>query len=388
VSLLRKGAITQRRVGIRWWKSTVCTVINAYETQGTFQRKCFYAKGRFWVFYANFASGNFEYRTSIDGKIWSEATIVRAGEYGPHMSIFFDGTFIHYAYTGYATAIYYRRGIPNSDGTIAWSADEQTVNTNSNQASNPAVAVDSNGYAWIGYREGTAGTRTPWIIKSGNNNGTWGTTPNGFPYQLSATQSSYWTCVPVPLTNGKMLVVYAHHFTDDYGYPIEMRAWDGSDWLDVVATISGIYHSMHYSEVAEGDDVHIVFWKYVSNVLPTEVVYVKYSYASNSLSAETCLQDNIPNTTDNSKFATPIISKFADSLIVFWSNYPEQGHIYYTKFVKSMWGSRVNWIDESTELFPVDSWTCFYEAYGGYIGVLYLTKMESPYNIKFAVWRV
>jgi len=361
-----------------------------YATQCTCQYKTFYANGRFWVFYANsFAANQLVYKTSTDGTSWSTETVIRAGDYGPLISVFFDGTYVHYASAGtgsypYESALYYRRGVPNSDGTITWSASEQTVNTNSNQATIPAIAVDSNGYVWIGYREGASGAKTPWVIKSGNNDGTWGTTPSGFPYQLSATEASYWTAVPVPLTGGKMLVAYAHHSDNDYGKQIRMRAWNGSGWLTEVTTTSGIYHSMHHLETAKEDDVHIVFWKLISTNDPMEIVYVKYSYRSNSLGSETTLQGNIPYTETYSEFSVPIISGAPEQLFVFWANYPEQGHIYYRKWNGSSWENIVDWIDESSELFSCDSWTCFYQAYDGYIGVLYETKQSSPYNIKFA----
>jgi len=43
------------------------------------------------------------------------------------------------------------------------------------------------------------------MIKIGNNDGTWGTTPSGFPYQLSTTSSTSWKVSIIPLTSGKML---------------------------------------------------------------------------------------------------------------------------------------------------------------------------------------
>jgi hypothetical protein len=370
-------------------KSVVGTSGAVYGTQCSFQRKSFYANGRFWVFYAN-SSNNVVYRTSADGLSWSDETVVRAGgDYGPNFSIFFDGTYVHYAAnsTGsypWDSALYYRRGTPNSNGTVTWSAAEQTVHTTYDKASNPAVAVDSNGYAWICYRELVNSSRCPYVIKSGNNDGTWGTTPTGFPYQLSATETSYWAAAPVPLTGGKMLVVYAHHFAGDYGEQVKMRAWSGSSWLDEVTTASGIYHSMHHSEVAEGDEAHIVFWKFTSAEDPLEVVHVKYSYGSNSLGSETTLQGGIPYTETYSNFSVPVIAAASGRLHVFWANYPVQGHIYYRKWNGSSWEGSVDWVDESSELFSCDSWTCFYQAYDGYVGVLYETKQSSPYNMKFA----
>jgi hypothetical protein len=361
--------------------SLVGTVTSPYATQASFQRKAFYANGLFWVFYDNYPTGYFVYRTSSDGVTWSDPTNVRAGEYGPHMSIFFDGTYVHYAYTTYGSALYYRRGTPNSDGTITWSAAEQVVDTNSNLASNPHISVDTNGYVWIGYREGNTGVRTPWVIKSGNNDGTWGTTPPGFPYQLSTTQTSYWTAVPVTLTDGKMLIVYAMHEDAAWGYQVRMRAWNGSAWLTEVLTTSGIFHSMHHSETAQGDDVHIAFLKYT--VTDMSIIHVKYTYSSNSLGSEVSLQDTITS----GLLASPVIAINADNgdLYIFWMYYPSQNHIYYRKWNGSIWEDRIDWLDETADGLntSADTEVCFYKAYGGYLGLLYMTKTSSPYNVKF-----
>jgi len=68
------------------------------------QRKTFYANGRFWVFYSD--GRNMVYRTSTDGSTWSSATTVRAAINGSLFSVWFDGTYLHYAYA-YNSAIYY-----------------------------------------------------------------------------------------------------------------------------------------------------------------------------------------------------------------------------------------------------------------------------------------
>jgi len=106
--------------------STVGTSTANSATYAPFQRKSFYAAGRFWVFYSD--GSNMVYRTSTDSSSWSSATTVRACTYGFKFSIWFDGTYLHYAYSD-VSAIYYRRETPNSDGTITWSAAEQTVST-------------------------------------------------------------------------------------------------------------------------------------------------------------------------------------------------------------------------------------------------------------------
>jgi hypothetical protein len=180
-----------------------------------------------------------------------------------------------------------------------------------------------------------------------------------------------------------MLVVYAYG-----GATIKARRWDGSTWGPEVATTSAIYPSVYayFSAVAQGDDVHLVFLKSAGY----DILYTKYSYASNSFSAETTLQAGATNT------SAPVISidTATNNLYVFaatkttgtpsgWT----ANHIYYIMYNASSgtWGSWTDWICESTEVLTyADRLTCFYKAYCNYIGLLYMTKTVSPYNVKTA----
>jgi hypothetical protein len=343
-------------------------------TSHPFQRKSFYANGRFWVFYSD--GSNMVYRTSTDGLTWSSATTVRAAANGYYFSVWFDGTYLHYACAS-SSSIYYRRGTPNSDGSITWSAVEQTVSTTYNSASLPMGSVDSNGYVWIGYLEYTGTDWYPYVIKSGNNDGTWGSSTIT---QLSTT-SGGWRVSVVPLTSGKMLAVYCND-----GATVKAKRWDGSAWGTEVATTSVAYAGIYYSTVAQGDDVHLTFLK--DTVY--DILYVKYTYSTNSFGTETTLQAGA------TYYSAPVISidTATNDLYVFaatkttgtpsgWT----ANHIYYIKYTasSSSWGSWTDYIDESTDgLTEADRLTCFYQAYGSKIGLLYMTKTSSPYNVKFA----
>ena len=72
-------------------------------------------------------------------------------------------------------------------------------------------------------------------------------------------------------------------------------------------------------------------------------------------------------------------------------------YIFYRKWNGSAWESTVEWIDETTDTLNtyqestdtdtfrgVDSYSSFYHAQGGYIGITYQTKSSSPYIVKFA----
>jgi hypothetical protein len=333
----------------------------------SFQRKTFYANGRFWAFYSN--GTNMVYCTSTDGLTWTSPTTVRFSSLGYRFSVWFDGTYLHYAYAD-NSQIYYRRGTPNSDGTITWSADEQIVSTTYNAALYPMVSVDSNGYVWIGYNEyRIAGAKYyPYVIKSGNNDGTWGTTPSGFPYQLSSPSNSEWYVSIIPLTTGKMLAIYAYTST------IKAKKWTGSSWGSEVATTSSIYRGEAHSAVAQGDDVHLVFLKNTGY----DILYTKYTYSSNSFGTEITLQASATSTSN------PVISidTSTNNLYVFWAGYPTANHIYYRKYNGTSWETAVDWIAE-TQLTSNYCLTCSYKNYGDKIGLEYTTTQGITRYVKF-----
>jgi hypothetical protein len=362
--------------------STVGTSTTNMGTYSPFQRKAFYVNGRFWVFYSD--GTNIVYRTSTDGLTWTSPIIVKTG-YAYEFSVWFDGTYLHYA-NAYGSPIYYRRGIPNSNGTITWSAPEQVVSTTYNIARYPFVSVDSDGYVWIGYMEYTGTNYYPYVIKSGNNDGTWGTTPDGFPHRLSTT-SGGWRVSVIPLILGKIVAFYTYTYGKIYAKP-----WDGSAWGVEEETTSTVYSSDYYSVVAEPgrDWVHLAFHSSAHNI-----IYVKYTYPTQSggFGTETTLQTNVTHLTSPvisignvTDVGVPALLGICD-LYVFWAGSPTANHIYYRKYNlwTETWEPAVDWIDESAEsLTSNDPLTSFYEARDHKIGLAYMTKTSSPYNVKFA----
>lgn len=343
--------------------SIVGTSTTSEATMTTSQRKSFYANGRFWVFYSD--GTNMVYRTSVDGSSWSSATTVRSCSSGQHFSIWFDGTYLHYAYANSESPLYYRRGTPGSGGTITWSASEQTVSTTYNRASLPFVSVDSSRYVWIGYTEfdPDTGVYYPYVIKSGRNDGTWGTTPSGFPYLLEGSSTHSWSVSVVPLTAGKMLVVYS-----SYGSYLYARSWSGSAWNPECYLTYTVYGD--HSVVSQGDYAHIAFMSL------TGTLHTMYSYSGNSLSAvHQILSSSIP--------VALSIDQSKSVLYAFWA---ANDHIYYKISTDggSTWSSAIDWISEETTITSEYSLTSFCQAYTYRIGLVYMTKRSSPYNVKFA----
>jgi len=109
-------------------QSTINTSPTEFAIGYPTQRKSFHANGRFWAFYSD--GTNMVYCTSTDGSTWTAPTAIRPADLGDEFSIWFDGTYFHYACApgGAGTPIYYRKGLPVGDGSITWVTDaEQTV---------------------------------------------------------------------------------------------------------------------------------------------------------------------------------------------------------------------------------------------------------------------
>ena len=315
---------------------------------------------------------NVVYRTSTDGSSWSSSTTLFSQQ---DFSTCFDGTYVHYARCdgGYGSAMYYRRGTPNSDGTITWSAAEQTAFSESNlKYTDMSIAVDSSGYPWIAYVK-YDNSAHDWneAKKSSKNDGTWVT-------QDSATFSSYcvydvWKCSIVALTGQKMYLLRFLDSGASAGY-----LWDGSSWggSESIGMGTDGYPRLH-SAIADGDNVHVVAVNWAS-----EIIYNKRTYGSGWGTAVT-VQSSVTFSTG------PVLSLNSDNgdLYCFWAGSPTANHIYYKKRNGSTgnWDSSpTDWIDETTNgLTASDRLTGFYKSYGGKIGLAYMTKTSSPFNVRF-----
>lgn len=349
--------------------STVGTSITNLAVIPFLQRKAFYANGCFWVFYSD--GTNIVYRTSTDGSSWSSPTVLKAGIYGRYFGVWFDGTYLHYAHALESSSygLYYRRGTPNSDGIITWSAPEQTVH----QASGtyyyyPQICVDSGGYAWIAVRRYPTGYE-PVIFKNANNDGTW-STASGFPYTLESGVNR--PPKVIPLTNQKIVVFWMSGTSN----VLRAKLWSGSSWEATEnATSSNLQSASSFSPVNEGDDIHLVFLKQTTY----DVVYQKRTYGSGWGSEET-----IQSSTISSSFPQLAKNPVNNDLYCFWAGFPTADHIYYKKRSGTTWNvDPTDWIDESTEHLTFNNFLIsYYQSYTAKIAVIYVRKTGSPYDVR------
>jgi len=245
------------------------------------ERQVFYGVGLHWIAYEaqnEWGGDEIVYRTSVDGITWSESTKLYS-DFSTFPDFFdweFDGSAIHLAYLGYFGS-FYRKGIPQSDGTITWLADWQRISELDGIFScDPTMCIDSYGHPWIGFYYDTM-FQYPCVIRSARNDGIW-EMDEGFPYLL--TTAGHRGVGMVALTNGKVYALYYRAFKEGNIDPplrsdvVYGQLWDGMQWgLEEQVTTSHIeQHEFHQlSFVGVGDVVHFAFLRKDSG----QIVYVQ-----------------------------------------------------------------------------------------------------------------
>ena len=342
-------------------------------------RKVFCMSGLVWVFYSDGVNG--QYRTSIDGVNWSAPMLFGpGGHFGHRFGCWFDGVYFHYAICTAALGadVRYRRGLPNSDGSITWSTAEQTAyDTPSHlNAMYPKVMVDSEGYPWISfleliYQEPNLPPYDAKLIKASTIDGTWAT-ESGFPFTLVHKDvDGYPIPVGVPLTDGKTF-----WFCNTYGgssYRYVSRLWNGVAWEGEEVVVNPGSPYAFFNAVADGDDVHVVHGS-------GSIRYQKKPFGG---------PWSVPFVIDGSASGnTSLTLTDPGDVVVTWLD--TANNLVRTRArAGGVWGFSTTLADESIELLAdpnlginlntlIESSVFFRQA------VVYSTGSVSPYKVKFA----
>lgn len=328
-----------------------------------YQRKTFFAENRFWVFFGD--GEDIVYRTSPDGTNWSDSTVVHSGiAEGTFISVHFDGVYVHYAISGgYEGPLYYRKGTPQSNGTISWTAAEQEAiaGESGNAFESPSICTDSEGYPFISYHTYEGEDDITKVTKSSLNNGTWSTATD-FPVNLGTIDSNSSSVIPL---SGSL--VYAIYFESNY---VLGKLWDGSSFSTAESIYSDGSDQSAHSAVNEGDDVHFV----TTNSGGT-LIYIKRTYGVGWGATE--------DVATGASY-TPVLSINTDNndLYCFWIGTPTADHVYYRKRTTSDWEDAVDWKYDSG-ITATYYFSCSYKTFQGIISVLWETgSWPGPYNVR------
>lgn len=352
-----------------------------YGVRTPIQRHTFYAKSLHWAFYTH--NSAIHYGVSSDGINWTEPVYVASQNYIDFFCLYWDGQYIHYVLTTHGNPIYYRRGLPSADGSIAWTPEVTIPVLDEFYSTDPTISVDSQGYPWIGaYGKDEL---APIITKSDVKDGTWRNAP-GFPMNLAPTTGpgmrGAFCCVPIPLTGGKVYAVYFRSFRYvQKQLPIEPvygRLWNGSSWLPEEQASQSLVGNEEFhlgSIIGHDDEIHMVFQRQIgsdnpSNATGFDLVYIKRD--AFGWQQEEIVIPNIPYTT------IPGISysEAEGTPYIFWN---EGDTIYYRIGV---WGDTRVFASEQQGLNGI-SISPSYRDYGGVIGVLWSVQSAEGLLVKY-----
>jgi len=347
------------------------------------QRSAFYAAGRRWVFYTD--GTNLVFRSSADAVTWSADTSVRACVKGDQFAIHFDGTYVHYAYAspvaGASGGIWYRRGAPQSNGTITWSAVEQKP-TEPGEPGNifltPSVSVDSSGYPWLVWvlYDSEGPTYRLYCVRSANNDGTWSGAEGGG--SLAAGIDA--TTIPrlLPLQDRRMYCLWDE--SGDIlgklysGPPLSATIWGSEEDTGADIAASRLYDAISYL-----DHVHLAW---------TETTTLKLQHRKRVYGTGWSASHEIYNAVLADM--GPAISRGSQEppkLYVFWAPdeaNPTADHVFYALSTDDgvTWSAPVDWVDDSADTFPLANQQSVFEVQGEfYIGCMWVRS--SPDDIRY-----
>jgi hypothetical protein len=237
----------------------------------------------------------------------------------------------------------------------------------------PTIAVDGNGYPWISFRRYNGINYYFYVAKGDANDGT-------FTFKFSTVRKLSTSIIaarsgsfPVPLSNGKMLVLYCTGSSAPFS--INSQYWDGSSWGSEVSAGASLALSYGFSVIAINDTVELVYLEATSY----DIEHRRWTSTGGWVGVAT-VQSGATST------SAPVLAKNGSNLYCFWAGSPTADHVYYKKYDGANWDiNPTDWIDESTDhLTGNDRLSCFYKAYGNVIGLAYMTKTASPYNVRYA----
>lgn len=339
-----------------------------------FQRKSFHAGGLHWIFYSDHA--NMVYKTSTDGIIWSSPTVVREALYGYLFSIWYDGTYVHYAYRD-VTGVLYRRG-SISGAAITWGPENTVVNGN---LWAPSICVDTASIPWITYRTNDINApldMKPYVVKATTSAGSsWGT-----PKQLS-TQNQLWWIELVPLSQAKVYVLYSYPQGQIYG-----NLWSGTSWLttpeNVTSTGSVTRSFGSFAIAAKGNNIYVVYvHNFTRNIMTLNRTTLGWGTETTLVRFD---PDEIIYPEPPDPAPTITVNPSKGDLYVRWI----RQKVYQIKYDGSLkeWDTAITPFGLTFNSPDPRSLTSYYQVWDSLVASAWVEGTESPYSVTYAFQQV
>lgn len=320
------------------------------------QHRIIYAANLYWIFYCD--GTNMVYRTSNNLVDWNSKTTVRSAARGYYFTVEFDRTYLHYAFgTGanVAEKMHYRRGTPQSDGSITWSAAEQVAADH--PGTSPCMDFDSSGHVYIVYQQGVTGLARDhkfYVTKNNNTDGTWSNV-SGYPQEIGDTTVNNGRIQGsiCALTGGKMYACWAWVDTNaETTSPIYGKLLSGASWGSRETVSSRKVTKLAGNSVscdAIGDDVVYVYP--AKQDLKTQIAF-NYRTYGNGWRTEENVSNVLPCEWDvETEPGGPAITLDPDTkeLWVFYADI-NADIIYVRKWTDGSWGSEEEFFHFSVDM--------------------------------------
>lgn len=319
------------------------------------QNHIIYASGLYWAFYCD--DTYMVYKTTSDFTTWSDKTTIRSGIRAYYFDILFDDTYLHYVWGNGASGhsrFYYRRGIPQSDGTISWSAAEQ--NATSHPGTSPVIDVDSDGKIWFVYQQGRTGgshTHKFYVTKNNNIDGTW-STASGYPLELSEVSLPTGCRIQgsiCALTDGKMYAVWAwKNGSSGTTSSVYGKLYNGTGWesRETVSSRNVTYLAGNSVSVdAINDDVITVYP--AKQGVKTQISFNYRNYNLSSWGSDENVSSILPSDWNVDKQAcgpAMTLNPTSQTLWVYYANI-SSGMIYFRNWTSGSWNAEEEFCDFS-----------------------------------------
>lgn len=341
--------------------SVVSTSSSSQPVAWAYERKLWYANGRYWAFY--YTGTYIAWRSSTDGVTWGDATNLVTCDSASQFTSYVSGTTVFYSDISGWTNVGFRKGTLNADGTITWADTRKTAVNATAYAVN--ISADSTDHAFISYNDSS---NNEWVTRNDNTNGTWATTA-GFPNQLGSTTGDIPTVVP--LGGADMMSVYNHSSDGKLYYEkYTSGSWSAEATADATAVAS---RSLSVTSDSNGE----VYLTYLT-ITGSNIYFNEYT--GGAWAGATLVSDQ-----DRSDIQ-PVISWIKNDDVAIFFDHPTADHIYYRVRKNNTWGDVIDWIDVSGDGIPYSSHavSAIFSAHSDITSILYMSKTSNPYNVNFS----
>jgi len=233
---------------------------NLFPVRG--QRGCFYAAGRYWMFYREQVAAEgtarlLKHRSRVDpaGAWGDEFTVWDSGANGRLVfALWFDGTYVLLTYTmmNSGCPIYFRRGVPNAGGTITWDPI-QTVRVADTYYMDIGICRENgpDGHIWITISD-LASPYDWYAWESTDNAGT------GWTQRLVNSFGDYGDChFVVPMEDAGTVYVVRAIRAGGIWY-LRGRRWNGAGW-DALETIQTGMRGIKVC--SRGNEIYVIYFQ-------------------------------------------------------------------------------------------------------------------------------